>query len=222
MTGNLIIVSAPSGAGKTTLVQEALRRVPGLKPSVSYTSRAARTSESHGVHYHFVSREEFAALIERGEFLEWAEVHGNLYGTSRHYVEALLAQGSDVILTIDVQGAAQTRQLFPAAVSVFILPPSFEALLARLDERGSNDAKDLQLRLQNALAELAEYINYDYIVINDKLAQAADELAAIILAERCRRARRTAEVESIYQTFCAISIPAGETKIENEEFESKL
>lgn len=212
MKGNLIIVSAPSGAGKTTLVQEVLERVPGVKPSISYTSRAPRAGELNGVHYHFVTREEFAALIERGEFLEWAEVHGNLYGTSHRYVEALLAGGNDVILTIDVQGAAQTRQLFPAASSVFILPPSLQALLERLGERGSNDAEDLQVRLQNALAELAHYPNYDYIVINDKLAQAVDELAAIILAERCRCARRTAEVESVYQTFQAVERQAGETK----------
>jgi guanylate kinase len=201
MQGNLIIVSAPSGAGKTTLVQEVLKRVPGVKPSVSYTSRAPRADEVNAVHYHFVTRAEFEALAAQGEFLEWAEVHGNLYGTARRAVAALLAEGNDVVLTIDVQGAAQARQLFPVAISVFILPPSFQALLERLDGRGGANAADLQVRLQNALFEIAQYPHYDYIVINDELLPAVDELAAIIRAERCRRARRSAEVESIRQTF---------------------
>lgn len=203
MKGNLIIVSAPSGAGKTTLVQEVLKRVSGVKPSVSYTSRPPRVGEVNALHYHFVTRAEFEALVAQAEFLEWAEVHGNLYGTSRRAVEALLAEGSDVILTIDVQGASQARQVFPTAVCVFILPPSFQSLLERLDGRGGNDAADLHVRLQNALFEIAQYPNYDYIVINDELAQAADELAAIIRADRCRRARRIAEVESVRQTFQA-------------------
>jgi guanylate kinase len=201
MKGNLIIVSAPSGAGKTTLVQQVLKRVAGVKPSVSYTSRAPRVGEVNAVHYHFVTRADFETLVAQGEFLEWAEVHGNLYGTSRRAVEALQAEGNDVILTIDVQGAAQARQLFPTAVSIFILPPSFQTLLERLGGRGGNSAADLQVRLQNALFEIAQYPNYDYIVINDKLAQAVDELAAIIRAERCRRDRRTAVVESIRETF---------------------
>ena len=124
MAGNLIIISAPSGAGKTTLVSETLRRDSGLRPSVSYTSRAPRMGEIAGEHYHFVAGDEFAAMIERGEFLEWAEVHNRFYGTSRAQVESLLAQGFDVTLAIDVQGAATTKRLFPAAVSIFVLPPN--------------------------------------------------------------------------------------------------
>lgn len=201
MTGNLIIVSAPSGAGKTTLVSAVLGRLPRVKPSVSYTSRAMRSGEVESVHYHFVTCAEFTAMIERGEFLEWAEVHGNFYGTSRLAVEKLLAAGEDVMLTIDVQGATQMRQLFPAAVSVFILPPSYQAMLARLDDRGANGAEDLELRLQNARAEIAQCEHFDYVVINDELEPAVAELAAIILAERCRRTRRQAEVEQIRQTF---------------------
>ncbi len=201
MAGNLIIVSAPSGAGKTTLVGEVLKRVPNVRPSVSYTSRPPRNGELDGVHYHFVTRAEFSALLERGEFLEWAEVHGNFYGTSRHAVETLLAAGTDVILTIDVQGAAQTRRLFPAAISVFILPPSYQAMRARLGERGANGAADLAVRLQNAHAEIAHCEQFDYVVINDELEPAGAELAAIILAERCRRTRRQAEIEQIRQTF---------------------
>lgn len=201
MAGNLIIVSAPSGAGKTTLVSAVLAHLPGVKPSVSYTSRAPRDGECDSLHYHFVTRAAFVAMIERGEFLEWAEVHGNFYGTSRLAVEKLLAAGNDVILTIDVQGAAQTRLLWPDAISVFILPPSFQAMLKRLGERGANRGADLELRLQNARTEIAQCEHFDFVVINDTLAPAVAELTAIILAERCRRTRRRAAIEQIRQTF---------------------
>jgi len=201
MIGNLIIVSAPSGAGKTTLVSDALTRDQRIKPSVSYTSRSPREGEANGVHYNFISTDEFRRMIERGDFLEWAEVHGNLYGTSRRLVERLRAEGFDVILTIDVQGAEQARTLFPDAVSVFILPPSYQTLLDRLDTRGANGTDDLRLRLGNALDELAQYQNFDYVIINDDLQEATDELAAIILAERCRRHRRSELAEQIINTF---------------------
>lgn len=201
MAGNLFIVSAPSGAGKTTLVTEVLKRVPGVKPSISYTSRLPRAGEQHGEHYHFVTRTEFDLMIARGEFLEWAKVHDNFYGTSRPFVEALLAAGHDVILTIDVQGAAQMRRFFAEAISVFILPPSYEVMLARLGGRGANDAADLSLRLQNARDEIAQAPHFDYVVINDQLPQAVEELAAIVIAERCRRTRRAATIEAICQTF---------------------
>ena len=201
MNGNLIIVSAPSGAGKTTLVGEVLKRDSCVKPSVSYTSRAPRSGEENGVHYNFVTLDEFRAMIERGDFLEWAEVHGNLYGTSQRLVEQLRGEGYDVILTIDVQGAAQARQLFPDAVSVFILPPSYEILFDRLTGRGANPPDDLQIRLRNAIDELARFKHFDYVILNDSLAQAADELAAIILAERCRRERRAEIAEQIIKTF---------------------
>lgn len=201
MIGNLIIVSAPSGAGKTTLVSQVLNRDTRIKPSVSFTSRTPREGEENGVHYNFVSADEFRAMIARGDLLEWAEVHGNLYGTSRRLVERLRSEGSDVILTIDVQGAEQARALFPDAVGVFILPPSYQTLLDRLDMRGANGAEDLQLRLRNALDELAQYQNFDYLIINDDLQQATSELAAIILAERCRRQRRGETAEQIIKTF---------------------
>jgi guanylate kinase len=201
MNGNLIIVSAPSGAGKTTLVSEVLKRDQRIKPSVSFTSRAPRNGEENGVHYNFVSADEFRAMIERGDLLEWAEVHGNLYGTSRRLVERLRGEGFDVVLTIDVQGAGQARKLFPDAVGVFILPPSYQTLLDRLDTRGANGADDLQTRLRNAIGEMAEYKNFDYAIINDDLNQATDELAAIVLAERCRRHRRSELAEQIIKTF---------------------
>lgn len=201
MAGNLIIISAPSGAGKTTLVGELLQRVAHLRPSISYTSRPPRVGEIEGEHYHFVSRETFVAMIERNEFLEWAEVHGKFYGTSRPYVEKLLADGNDVTLAIDVQGAELTKGLFPDAVSVFIMPPSYEVLLARLAERGTNTPEDLQVRMQNALIEMARYTEFDYVIVNDNLNLAVNELVGIVTAARCRRANRKALVESIRQTF---------------------
>lgn len=201
MNGNLFIVSAPSGAGKTTLVGEVLKLDQRIRPSVSYTSRAPRNGEQNGIHYNFVSSEEFRSMIERGDFLEWAEVHGNLYGTSRRLVEHLRGEGHDVILTIDVQGAEQARRIFPGAVSVFILPPSYDTLLGRLDARGANHSDDLQIRLRNAIDELAQFRNFDYVIINDDLNQAVSELAAIVLAERCRRQRREEKVQKIVETF---------------------
>lgn len=201
MSGNLIIVSAPSGAGKTTLVGALMARDACVRESVSYTSRAPRAGEREGEHYHFVARTEFEAMVGRGEFLEWAEVHGNLYGTSRQHVEALRAAGQDVILTIDVQGAEQARALFPDAVGVFVLPPSREILLARLEARGANSTDDLQVRLKNALYELAQYKFFEYVIINDDLTRATSELAAIIAAERCRCERRGQLVEQILATF---------------------
>ncbi|HKQ79080.1 MAG TPA: guanylate kinase [Blastocatellia bacterium] len=201
MVGNLIIVSAPSGAGKTTLVGEAVKRDNQVRTSVSFTSRPPRADEEQGVHYHFVSRAEFEAMIANGDFLEWAEVHGNLYGTSRRAVEEARSAGFDVILTIDIQGAAQARNLFPDAIEVFLLPPSFDALIERLEGRGTDTANDRQLRLSNALHEIEQYVNFDYVVINDDLNRAIDELAAIIMAERCRLKRRNVIAARILQTF---------------------
>jgi guanylate kinase len=201
MIGNLIIVSAPSGAGKTTLVAGALGRDNRARPSISFTSRLPRAGEKQGVHYHFVSRAEFEAMIANGDFLEWAEVHGNLYGTSRRAVEEVRSSGSDVILTIDIQGAAQARQVFPDAVSVFIMPPSLDALAERLESRGTDTAHDRRLRLESALQEMEQYVNFDYVVINDDLNRAINELGAIITAERCRTARRSEISARILQTF---------------------
>jgi guanylate kinase len=201
MIGNLIIVSAPSGAGKTTLVDGALGRDNRARPSISFTSRRPRAGEKQGVHYHFVSRAEFEAMIANGDFLEWAEVHGNLYGTSRRAVEEVRSSGSDVILTIDIQGAAQARQLFPDAVSVFIMPPSLDALAERLESRGTDTAHDRRLRLESAIHEMEQYVNFDYVVINDDLNRAINELGAIITAERCRTRRRGEIGARILQTF---------------------
>ncbi len=199
MAGNLIIISAPSGAGKTTIVNEVLRRVAGVRDSISYTSRLPRGGEETGQDYHFVTRAEFEAMIARNELLEWAEVHDNLYGTSRVYVSEMLAAGLDVILTIDVQGAALTRQLFPSAVSVFILPPSYEVLIERLHLR---DAGQIEaVRLCNAETELEQYKHYDYLIVNEELEAAVQEFTAIIRAARCRRSGRAAAAEMILDHF---------------------
>ncbi len=199
MAGNLIIISAPSGAGKTTIVNEVLRRVAGVRDSISYTSRSPRGGEENGQDYHFVTRAEFEAMIARNELLEWAEVHGNLYGTSLVYVSEMLTAGLDVILTIDVQGAALTRQLFPNAVSVFILPPSYEVLIERLHLR---DAGQIEaVRLCNAETELEQYKHYDYLIVNEELEAAVQEFTAIIRAARCRRSGRAAAAEMILNHF---------------------
>jgi guanylate kinase len=199
MTGNLIIISAPSGAGKTTIVNAALQRLDGVRDSISYTSRAPRTDEVNGCDYHFVTRAEFETMIARDELLEWAEVHGNLYGTSRVFVSEVLASGADVILTIDVQGAAVTRQLFPDAISVFILPPSYEVLIERLNLRDAGQTE--AVRLRNAATELEQYKHYDYLIVNDELESAVQEFTAIILAARCRRNGRAALAETILEHF---------------------
>lgn len=201
MAGNLIIISAPSGAGKTTLVREVLRRDRSVRPSVSYTSRAPREKERNGIDYYFVTRDEFEAMVERGEFLEWAYVHSNLYGTARRRVEETVKFGYDVLLAIDIQGAEQIRKLYPEAISIFILPPSYDELVKRLGYRGQNDSEDLKLRLRNAFDEMAAYKQFDYLVINEDLASATDELMSIIVASRCSRRKRVWAAERIIRTF---------------------
>ena len=201
MKGNLIIVSAPSGAGKTTLVEKMLARLDGIKPSVSMTARLPRPGEEDGRHYRFVTPEAFQEMIEGGELLEWARVHGNLYGTSRVTVEETLASGCDIVLTIDVQGARAARELFSDATSIFIMPPSRTLLVERLKVRGTNEEDDLRLRLQNARHELEEYRNFDYVIINDDLESATEELIAIIRAKRCEREQRISNAEEILNQF---------------------
>jgi len=201
MIGNLIIVTAPSGTGKTTLVNGVIKRDDHVKQSISFTSRAPRAGENDGVHYHFVTHERFNQMVDRGEFLELAHVHGNFYGTSLGEVEDLRGAQFDVILTIDVQGARSARTMFPEAISIFILPPSYQCLVERLSARGTDATDDLKVRLDNALGELAHFQSFDYLVINDDLSQATDELSSIIIAERCRRGRRATIAEKILQTF---------------------
>jgi len=185
-TGKLFIISAASGTGKTTLVTALVKDMPGVIHSISSTTRTKRDGEIDGVHYHFVSVDEFKAMIGRGAFYEHAEVHGNFYGTSREWVEARLAEGQDVILEIDWQGAAQMRKLMPSCITVFILPPSIAALEARLRGRGKDSEDVIQRRLAAAKGEIAHAPEYDYLIINDQLDQALTELKAVFLAERCK------------------------------------
>ncbi len=182
--GTLYIVSAPSGAGKTSLVKALLDSSDNLRVSVSHTTRAMRPGEVDGVNYNFVTRERFLAMLDEDAFLEHAEVFGNLYGTSQAWVEQTLAAGHDLILEIDWQGAEQVRRLLPQARSIFILPPSREALRQRLDNRGQDSAEVIERRMQEAVSEMSHYVEYDYLVINDQFSQALDDLRAILRARR--------------------------------------
>lgn len=197
----LVVVSSPSGGGKGTLIRRVLNSVPKLSYSVSFTTRACREGEVHGQHYFFVSSAEFEKMALEGEFLEWAHVHSHRYGTSRSQVARELSEGRDIILEIDVQGAANIRQLGIDTISVFILPPSFEVLRARLIARGSENPAELALRLRNSRGEVEHYREFDYVVINDDAERAAAQLASIIYAERARRTRQEQAAQEVLATF---------------------
>lgn len=197
----LVVISSPSGGGKSTIVSALLERVPATRLSVSYTTRPPRSHEINGKDYTFIRQDEFERLRERGEFLEWAEVFGYLYGTSRRVVEEILTAGCDVILDIDVQGAAQIRQVVPDAVSIFILPPSFSVLRQRLISRGTETPTALERRLQIARQEVLRYTEFDYVVINDDLEEACAAVETIVRAERQKRLRREEEAQTILRTF---------------------
>ena len=199
--GLLFIISAASGTGKTTLAERLVQILPNLRMSRSYTSRPARAGERAGVDYNFVSREVFDAMIARHDFLEWANVFGNLYGTSRADTEALLASGQDVVLVIDVQGAKQVKASGVDHTSIFVLPPSFEILERRLRGRSADSEADMQRRLATARAEAGCYVDYDYVVINDRLEPTVVRLQEIIAAERSRMHRMTPIAEEIIRTF---------------------
>jgi guanylate kinase len=199
--GLLFIVSAPSGAGKTTLVERLVEQVPRLKMSRSYTSRPARQGETDGVDYNFVSRGKFEEMVAAGDFLEWAAVFGNLYGTCASETEALLASGHDVVLVIDVQGARKVRSKGVETSAVFVMPPSFEVLEQRLRGRSKDAESDIQRRLQVARVEVAAFTEYDFVVVNDELTAAVDRLRSIVIAERARLQRMRGEAENIVRTF---------------------
>ncbi|AEA82434.1 guanylate kinase [Stutzerimonas stutzeri] len=186
-TGTLYIVSAPSGAGKTSLVKALVDAQPQVRVSVSHTTRAMRPGEVDGVNYHFVSRDEFLARLERNEFLEHAEVFGNLYGTSQRWLEQTLAEGYDLILEIDWQGAQQVRRLMPQAKSIFILPPTQEALRQRLNNRGQDSDEIIEKRMREAVSEMSHYVEYDYLVINDDFAHALIDLQSIFRANQLKQ-----------------------------------
>ena len=184
--GSLFIVSAPSGAGKTTLCRELCKSMPKLKHSVSYTTRPRRKGERDGVHYYFVDRAEFRKMIEKGEFAEWAVVYGNFYGTSIRKIEELKNRGYDIILDIDIHGAMQMKQKYKDAVYVFILPPSVKVLQKRLRDRMSDSADTIKERLAEARDEMRNYRNYDYVIVNDDIESALLEIESIIRASRAR------------------------------------
>jgi guanylate kinase len=199
--GLLFIVSAPSGAGKTTLVERVVDETPRLRMSRSYTSRPARQGETDGVDYNFVTRPRFEAMVAGGEFLEWADVFGNLYGTSEADTRRMLAAGEDVVLVIDVQGARKVRRRGIEAITVFMMPPSYAALEQRLRGRSKDSEEAIQRRLEVAREEVASFEEYDFIVINDELSPAVDRLRAIVLAERARLKRMRSTAETIGRTF---------------------
>ena len=197
--GTIFIVSAASGTGKTTLVSRLTAAQPQIRVSVSHTTRAPREGEEHGCHYYFVSREEFVELIGQGAFLEHAEVFGNFYGTGIESVRQMSEAGYDVILEIDVQGAAQVRRALPEAVGIFILPPSLAVLAERLRGRGTDSAEVIERRLGLAAEEIQEALSFDYAVINHDLDQAEAELLAIVRAQRCSLRRQRKAIEKILQ-----------------------
>ena len=184
MIGHLYVVAAPSGAGKTTLVRLLFENDPEIRVSISTTTRAPRPGEEDGREYHFVDVESFLEMVSRGEFLEWAEVHGNYYGTSKRWIEAQMSAGTDVLLEIDWQGAQQVRKSFPQAVGIFILPPSLEALKQRLSGRGTDSAEIIARRIAAARDEMRHVDEFDYVIINDDLQRALGNLISVVSASR--------------------------------------
>jgi guanylate kinase len=201
LRGLLFVVSAPSGTGKTTVVERLVVSRPGLRRSRSYTSRPARPGEHNGVDYNFVTRPAFDDMVRRDELLEWADIFGHYYGTSRADTEGALAAGVDLVLVIDVQGARQVRQRMPDAVGIFVLPPSYDALALRLRGRNQDAPAAIERRLATAREEVTAVDEYDYVVVNDDVDRCVGEVGAIVAAERARRWRRRAAIEPIMRTF---------------------
>lgn len=202
--GNLYVVAAPSGAGKSSLVKALLELDARLQPSVSHTTRAPRGQEKHGREYFFVSSAEFDAMVAADAFVEWAHVHSQRYGTSKKAIEDRMAQGADVILEIDFQGALQIKNIFANAVCIFILPPSWEELRARLERRGEDKAEVIEMRMKNAQIEVAKAENFDFVIINELFDRALFDLKAIVHSQRLKfSAQRRARAE----TFKALQIP---------------
>ena len=202
--GNLFVVSAPSGAGKSSLVKALMELDARVQPSVSHTTRAPRGQEKHGGEYFFASEQEFDAMVEANGFVEWANVHGRRYGTSRKAIEERVAQGADVVLEIDYQGALQVKQVFKNAVLIFILPPSWDELRSRLERRGEDAADVIDLRLKNAAQEMGEACKFDFVIINEVFERALFDLKTIVHAQRLKyAAQRRARAE----TFESLNIP---------------
>jgi len=188
--GDIFVITAPSGTGKTTLVRLLLSSLPNLVFSISYTTRSPRPNEVHGKDYFFVTKEEFEKMITAGEMIEWAEVYGNYYGTSARFLQETIEKGKDILLDIDIQGAKQVKQRFPQAVLIFLLPPSLEELERRLKKRATDAIEVIQKRLAEARTEIAAAKEFDYIVVNDILEKALEELKAIVLATKAKAEKR--------------------------------
>jgi guanylate kinase len=199
--GNLFVVVAPSGAGKTSLVNELLTREPNLKLSISHTTRAPRAGEIHGREYHFVPGEQFESMVRAGDFLEHARVYGNYYGTSRRWIESELAGGHDVLLEIDWQGARQVRSLFTHTVGIFILPPSLEELRKRLESRAKDPAEVIARRMASAREEISHVLEFEYIIVNVHFEAAVAELHAVVRAARVSRAQQAIRLASMLEEF---------------------
>ncbi len=199
--GNLLVLSAPSGSGKTTLLGKLLDNMDAVEFSVSFTTRPRRVEERDGIDYHFVSEDVFRSKIAANELLEWAEVHGALYGTGRSETEAMRERGSDVLLDVDVQGAEQVRRACPDAVTIFVLTPSFAVLERRLKDRSSDRAEDIEMRLKTAQREVDRYTDYDYLIINDDVDRSAELLRSIVLAERARPSLMEDQIRPIVDSF---------------------
>ncbi|HJV35125.1 guanylate kinase [Geomonas sp.] len=197
--GVLYVISAPSGAGKTTLCKEIIDIFPNLRHSVSYTTRTPRNGEVHGRDYFFVGKEEFSRMVEAGEFAEWAEVHGNFYGTSLAVLKECRSQGIDLILDIDCQGASQLKSRFEGGVYIFVLPPSIAELRRRLDNRSSDSQEVIERRIKNASGEIKEARWYDYIIVNDKFEVAVEQLKSVLIAEQCRAFRLLGSLSSTFE-----------------------
>jgi guanylate kinase len=196
--GILFVISAPSGAGKTTLAGMVLNKIPGLRQSISYTSRLKREEESDGQHYIFVDRKKFTEMAEKNSFIEWVELHGEFYGTTHESILAAARENVDMLMVIDVQGAENIKKKYQESVLVFILPPSLQALEERLGKRGTEHQISINKRIEEATREIDACGTFDYLVINEKLEEAAIELESIIRAERCRLTRRITECRLIF------------------------
>ncbi len=199
--GTLFTVSAPSGAGKTSLVRALVESIDGLRVSVSHTTREKRPGEVHGINYNFVDHAEFTAMLERDAFLEHAQVFANLYGTSKQWVEDTLAGGDDVILEIDWQGAAQVRRLLPDAVGVFILPPSQACLHERLTGRGQDDIEVIEARMAEAKSEMSHFVEADYLIVNDSFDIALQEFRALVIAQRLKLEKQQLRHQGLLQSL---------------------
>lgn len=197
-TGRIFVVSGPSGSGKSTLIRQVRQRIPSLGYSISHTSRPPRGQEKNGKEYYFLTKENFQKMIDNGEFVEWAEVYADLYGTSVSSLRSQLSIGLDVIMDIDVQGARNIKEHFKEANLIYVLPPSLAILERRLRERGTDDEKSIRTRLKKAAKEIKNCVSYDYLLFNDELDRAVEELKSIVVAERCRRSVRLAKAQTLF------------------------